>query len=317
MRSIVLSNIKRIVSRHKSLPASKMGDEAARIPGTDRYDVKSTTRRQYRKVGALIRKYFGHDIDVTTMTREDYADFHQWLLDRNSGSTVTVNSYRRVCRAVWNRLRDRGWQLVDIRGITRMEPEPTPDGKAITDDHLAWLMSIANIRDLAMILVAAQSGCRRQTLARLRQSQMKLWEGPDGRYRVAFKIPSEKGGRPRMLFAQHEAALAIMTWLAIRRFDSDHLFNSLNDGEPLTVFGVETAMRKLRERSNLPLDAHAHWHALRHRFAQKRLNHFDAKVVADWMGISVETVLLVYAARTNEELEALYFGDAGADSSLL
>lgn len=304
-----------MVAPGKPLYASQMGDEAARIPGTNRYDVKNTTRRKYRAVGSLIRQYFGSDIDVTAVTREDYAEFHDWLLERKT-SVITANTYRRVCRAVWNRLRERGWNLVDISGITRMEPEPTPDGKAITDDHLSWLLGIANTRDLAMVLVAAQSGCRRQTLPRLKLSEMKVWEGPDGRYRVAFKIPSEKGGRPRVLFARHEAALAIMLWLEIRRFDSDHVFNSMNDGEPLTVEGVGTAMKKLRERANLPYDANVGWHALRHRFAQKNLGHFDAKVVADWMGISVETVLLVYAARTNEELEALYFGDNGPENSV-
>ena len=291
-----------------------MGNEAARITGTDKYDVKDTTCRKYRNVGYRLEEYFGHEIDVTTISRNDYAEFHDWLLDRGTTKIVTVNSYRRLCRAVWNRLRVRGWPLADISGITRMEPEPTPDGKAITDDHLAWLMSLANIRDLAMILVAAPSGCRKQTLPRLQQSQMKLWEGPDGRFRVAFKIPSEKGGRPRVLFAQHEAALAIMLWLEIRAYDSDYIFNSMNDGAQLTPNGVGQAMRKLREKSNLPLDANAHWHALRHRFAQKKLGRFDAKVVSDWMGIQVETLLQVYAQRTNEELEAIYFGDNDASS---
>lgn len=314
----MLSNIKRIMSRHRPLLASQMGDEAAKIPGTDKLDVRRSTRRQYRKVGRLLREFFGRDLDVTTVTRQQYADFHDWLLGRTgSSSVVTTNSYRRTCRAVWNRLRERGYELVDIEGITKMEPVPTPDGKAIKDGTLARLLGRANIRDFAMILFAAQSGCRKQSLPRLRRDTMRLWEGPDGRWRVAFKIPSEKGGRPRVLFARHEAALAIMLWLEIREYDSDYVFNSMATGEPLTDGGVTHAMKSLRKRANLPENTRAHWHALRHRFAQNNLNRYDAKIVSDWMGISVETLLMVYAQRSNDELEAIYFGDVDDGDSLV
>lgn len=290
------------------VPASTIADACARITGTDKYDVKPETRRRYAEIGRLLIEFFGHDIDLTTMTRQDYRDWHDWLLTRGTRLT-TVNSYRRRARAVWNRLRRRGYDVVDIDGLTKLEKAPIPTGKAINDDHLGWLLNIANIRDAAMILYTAQAGFRRQTLTKLRVSETKIWQGPEGRWRIATNIPEEKTSAPRTVFGGHEAALAVMLWLEIRQHDSDYLFNSLVTGEPLTVHGISTVMEKLKRRSNLPEDANTFWHALRHRFAQMKLTDHDAAIVAQWMGITVDTVLQVYATRSVEDLEAIYYGD--------
>ena len=294
---------------------SEVPDLVSTIPGTDTLDVSPATRKKYVEIIERFREYFraaGHktgDVSIYDIGRADYAQFHDWLATRGT-KVVTVNGYRRRARAVWNRLSDRGYNVCDITGITKMLPLPVQNSKALSDEHLQRVLQLASVRDTAMILYMLSAGFRRQTLPRLTVADTTIWQRPDGKYRIASRIPQEKTSARRVVMADHSAATAVLLWLDIREYkESPWLFYSLDTGLQLRVNSINTIFRKLRERAGLPAWANFHPHALRHKFAQNMLDVHDSKTVAQWLGISVETLLNVYAFRSSTDLAVKRFGD--------
>lgn len=294
---------------------SDVPDLIATVPGTDRLDVSPATYKKYIEIIERFKEFYrlrGHptgDIRILSITRADWATFHDWLADRGTRE-VTTNGYRRRARAVWNRLKERGYPVCDISGITRELPQPAQNSKALEADHLTAVLQLAGVRDTAIILYMIQSGIRRQTVPRLTVAGTFIWPRSNGRFRIASKIPQEKTSPPRVIMADHDAALAVMLWLELREFkNSPWLFYALDTGGRLQANSINTIFRSLRERANLPAWANFHPHALRHRFAQDMLDDHDAKTVSQWLGISVETLLNVYAFRSNEDLAVARYGD--------
>lgn len=308
----MLNRLRNLMARPGGqLPASQMPFEAARIPGTDKVDVSAETLKKYHEVPRRLIEFFGRDVDVTTLTRQDYREWHDWLATRGV-KAVTVNSVRRRARGMWNRLRERGWNLVDISGLTKMEPEPLPAGKAISHNLFLKLVNTACVRDAAIMWFTLQGGFRRQSVKRFTVARTKIWAGQDGTWRIVSELPSEKAGRPRCVYGGHQAALAVRLWLDTREYESKWLFNSLVDGEPLTDWGVSEIWRTARKRANISTAMmKGAWHSLRYAFAADQLTKHDAAVVAQFMNISVNTLLAVYAVRTEDELQRLYYNDPG------
>ena len=299
----------RLMSSRRPLPASQLAYVVSRVPGTDKADIADSTLKQYKRLAYQLQKWAGCDVDVLSLSRQDVAEFHEWL-DQPHLSTVTINGRRRRLNAAWNRLRERGYQVCDIAGLVQMKREPVPPGKAIADDWIQRLLLIANARDVAMILLMVDNGFRRQTLPRILVSQLDITLGDDGLFRLVGEIPEEKISRPRPIFGKHATCLAVLNWLEVRptEFDAPELFVNLQTGEPLTVEGLGIIMRNMRKKANVPHGEKVFWHAFRHRFAQTKLDEgYDPALVAQWMGITVETLLQVYATRTAARLAQLYF----------
>lgn len=308
--------LKRLNSMLKYGPfLCEVPDLVAKIPGTDRLDVSPATYKKYVEIIERFKDYYraqGLDPDsirLADISRADYAAFHDWLAGRGT-RVITTNGYRRRARAVWNRLKDRGYAVCDISGITKDLPPPLQHAKALADDHLNQVLQVASLRDAAIVLYMIQSGIRRQTVPRLTVADTRIWQRADGRFRIASKIGQEKTSAPRLIMGDHAAALAVSLWLELRIFkDSPWLFYALDTGGPLQPNSINTIFRQLRQRANLPNHANFYPHALRHKFAQKMLDDHDAKTVAQWLGISVETLLQVYAFRSAEDLAIKRYGD--------
>lgn len=280
---------------------------AARIQGTTVIGVSPYTFGVYGVVCRQLITYLG-DVEVESITRDEFAHWHEWVGGREGISPHTINTYRRTARAIWGRLRDRGVNVCDISGITRMVPAPVGQGKAISEEHLQLILNVANERDQAIVLFMLDSGIRRQSVPVITTRSTLIYNGEDNRLRMVVKIPQEKTSAPRPVFAGHEAAAAVQRWLNTRHHrNSSYVFNNMITGGRLNVRTVTGLFGILRGRAGLPAGVGVNAHALRHRFAQDRLGRFDAKIVAQWMGISVETVLEVYAHRSYDELERLYF----------
>lgn len=291
-------------------------DLVSTIPGTATPDVSKATRKKYIEIIERLKDFYreekGHEsgnVLLSEVTRQDFAAFHEWLAGRGT-KVVTTNGYRRRARAVFNRLKNRGYTVPDISGITKMLPRPLQNSKALADDHLTRVLQFASIRDAAIILYMLGSGIRRQTVPRLTVAATHIWQRPDGRLRIASQIPQEKTSAPRVIMADHDAALAVKLWLAVREYPSSPwLFYASDSGEQLRPNSINTIFRLLKERAGLPANANFHPHALRHKFAQNMLDSHDAKTVSQWLGISVETLLTVYAYRSAEDLAVKRFGD--------
>lgn len=295
------------------LPLSHVANELEKKDGTTQKRIAPATKRIYANTCQRMIEFFGQDVFVESITRDEYAEWHDWLAERGT-SEVTVNDYRRNGRAIWNHLKKRGFEVANIEGITATLKEPIQHSKAITDDILHRILEVASIRDMAIVLFMAASGMRRQSVGRITVDRIKIWQRPDGRFNMIASIPAEKTSAPRELMGDHDSALACQLWLSVRKHkESPWLFNSTRDGEQLSENSVSSIFRKLRIKANLPAGLNISPHSLRHRAAQRMLDDFDARVVADFLGISVETLLQVYAVRSREDLIIQRFGDLPPD----
>lgn len=302
-------NLKIKLNKMRGLRLSEVAAVVSCVPGTDKPDVSPAYTKQMNQTMNRMIEFFGGDLPVEEITRRQYAEFHEWLAGRGNAE-VTVNGQRRRSRAIWNRLSERGYDVCDIEGITKELELPRQRSKAISNEQLTTILEVASVRDAAILLYMVGSGIRRQTVPRLKVAATHIWQRPDGQFRIASKIPQEKTSAPRIIMAEHDAALAVQLWLNIRRHqDSPWLFNSTHDGSQLKANSINTIFRNLRKRAGLHHSANITAHSLRHKFAQQMLDDFDAKTVSQWMGINTETLLKVYAFRSAEELVLKRFGD--------
>lgn len=233
------------------------------------------------------------------------ADVDRWQKEQE-GRDITVrtaNMYKSTARAMFRRIgRDDLAQVLVLK-----DPGP-PKSKAMSDEHFELLLRYANLRDAAILLLLRHSGRRRATICRLRMADTKIWQAPGGDFRLASKSV-EKGDRRVLVFAKHRAALATMLWMDSRPDpDSEFVFTHLDSGQPLLPNAVTQTFARLKRAARIPKDVQVSPHTLRHRFAQDKLSDgFDQRIVADWMGITVDTVLQVYATRSEEQLERIFF----------
>lgn len=277
--------------------------EAAAWDGDVMRVSEATYRNTYLPATHKLIAFFGSDVQLEELTPRDVDRWQKWL-EEDGIATTSINMYRRVARAMLNRV---GYK--ELAGAIKLLPKPVPNGKALTEAHFQAMLREANVRDAAILLVLRHSGRRRASICQLKVADTRIWQGPDGRFRMASETV-EKGKRPQLLFAGHDAAVATTLWLDMRPDpDSPWIFTGLRSGDPLKPNSITQIFAALKRRANIPYEIQASPHALRHAFAQDKLEHFDAKTVAQWMGISVETLLQVYATRTKDELERLYFGD--------
>ena len=303
----MLNKIKRKMKWGLSL--SQVADEISLVRGTNKPTVRPATARHYRDTCQRMIEFFGRDEFVESVTREEYAEWHDWLATRGT-SPITTNNYRRCMRAIWNHLADRGLDVCDIDGITKLTSTPVQKSRAIEEHHLQAILRVASIRDAAIILYMASAGFRRQTVGRITVEGTKIWQRPDGQFRIASRIPAEKTSPPRVIMGDHDPALACRLWLSIREHkNSPYLFNSTQGGGQLTANAVSSIFRNIRNKANLPARINVNAHALRHRFAQNMLDDFDARTVSQWMGIEVDTLLQVYAYRSEDDLMRKRFGE--------
>lgn len=264
------------------------------------------TLRSYESTVRKLAGFWGEEKTLEEITASDVHAWCDWLATEPI-RVVTANFYRRTARSLFNHI-----GRTDLARAIRTRPEEPKESKAITDEDLACILARANVRDAAIILLLAESGCRRGTIPRLRQDRMKIWQAEDGEFRfVAETVEKGKnGGEPRFIFAGHKAAMAILLWLEVRPFDSDFVFNSVQTGEQINPNAITLMFRRLKMRAGIPKDHNVFAHAHRHRFAQKALDQHDAKIVSQWMGHkSVTTTLDIYGHRSVESLAEAFFGD--------
>ena len=258
-------------------------------------------------------RVFGRDEYVESITREEYAEWHDWLATRGT-APITTSNYRRCMRAIWNHLVDRGLNVCDIDGITKLISTPVQKSRAIEEHHLQAILRVASIRDAAIILYMASAGFRRQTVGRITVEGTNIWQRPDGNYRIVSRIPAEKTSPPRVIMGEHESALACKLWLAVREHKNSPNPSTqpmMGDRSPQTQSAPSSAT--FRNKANLPARMNINAHALRHRFAQSMLDEFDARTVSQWMGIEVNTLLQVYAYRSEDDLMRKRFGELPPD----
>lgn len=283
---------------------SKMPLAVGYIDGVPR--VSRATLQHYELSVRKFIKFMGDDRELTGLFAIDFHRFHAHLRDECPQiRTATANSYRRTLRSMLNAL-DRQ----DLARPLKQLKEAPPQDKSMLEEHLRLLLAVASVRDAAMISFLAASGARRGTLSHLRKEHIRIWQGDDGRFRFAARVLT-KGDKEVLCLGTHQTALAMMLWLEFQpnAEQTSYVFTT-SSGLPIQPRSINSIFNKLKQRAKLPSSARVNPHALRHKFAQEKLEIHDAAIVAALMGHSSPDVTLrIYAQRSEDKIMAAFFGD--------
>lgn len=278
---------------------SQLADVAGYENGVMRVS-DATFYKKYEPTTRRLVEYLG-DVYVDRLQASDINRWQRHQEERDI-TTNTANMYKTTAMAMFRRI-----GRADLAEVIKLRDPGPPASKAMSDEHFEAILRHANLRNAAILLLLRHSGRRRATICRLKMADTKVWQSPDGDFRLASKS-IEKGDRRVLVFARHRAALATALWMQSRPVpESPYVFTHLTSGDPLAPTSVTHIFWELKQAAKIPNEVQISPHALRHRFAQDKLEDFDARVVADWMGITVKTLLAVYATRSEDELERLFF----------
>ena len=272
------------------------------------------TVEDYRQKLGVLMAFLG-DVPVETITASElrayaadlrrrpdrYVD-HPLRGRKNGGlSEASVASYLRVARRLCRFLHEEGVLLSNPANRLRIPKRRNRQPRAYDPgDFLRLLAATAGVapgrlRDRAIVLMLADTGCRAGGLVGLRLGDLDL-----GRLRARVV---EKGGKGRLVYYTTLTRDALATWLAVRpAVTHDHVFVNFNTGGVLQTGGLYELLRRLGRRAGCqgPVNPHA----FRHGFAREFLrNGGDLGTLADLLGhTDIATTWQSYAVFTNDEL---------------
>jgi site-specific recombinase XerD len=238
------------------------------------------------------------DVPVHTITREDIDKFHKFVLN-NGYSPWTVESYTRATKAFFNHLIALGHLETSPAAHLRRTRLPHKKPKEIDLDEIRLMIqhSRHSLRDYAMILALADSGCRVGELASMTVSKTAF--NQDG----GRAIVRGKGHKTRFIFFTERTAVAIADYLTIRPvYSPDDLWLGTG-GDPLLPGGIYQALRRIGKRAGV---RRMNPHAFRHAAAKRWLDDgMPARAVQELLGHEdVTTTLNLYVSYTDDELQA-------------
>lgn len=275
---------------------------------------ESTFKHSYKATQARLLDFFG-DISVANIEPIELIDWQDWLNDRCK-SVATRNSYVRTARSFWNQLRRRGVPVCDTTDVFSIRRE-SKGVKSITTDNAYKMLAFSGIRNTAILWLAMDSGRRRGGLVNLKIEDVKIiYDEEDQEFRVIGHV-REKGDKPQLLLAGHEAAMALQLWLHLREklmkilrvYDDGYVFVNLKTGKQLTPETFTDIAKRIKHAAQIPGDVSANLHAFRHRWAKEAIKKYkDIPFVRDILGhASAQTTLDIYAVNGEEELIDQFF----------
>lgn len=198
----------------------------------------------YRKtIEAMIAGIKKKPQQITTDDLRKYLTTYQ--IQRKS-SKVTIDNIRRILSSFFSWLEDEDFIIKSpVRRIHKVKT-----AKVIKDtysDEALELMrdSCANVRDLAIIDLLASSGMRVGEMVTLNREDINFNE----RECVVFG----KGNKERLVYFDARTKIHLQNYLESRTDSNPALFVSLKAPyERLMIGGVETMLRELGKRLNLP-----------------------------------------------------------------
>lgn len=227
-------------------------------------EVSMSTRQWYRRRLIDLCSFAG-PVDLDEVTPALLRAYRAQLVERGM-SPHSVHGYQRATRRLFSWLVDEG--CID-RNVARDVPLvklPHQAPKALTDDDLDRLLArlpSEDVRDRAIILLLADTGCRVGGLCSLTLSALDLDN------RCASVI--EKGQRGRRVYYTEMTADTLALYLAVRPAgESDALFLS-KSGTALTTNGVRLMLERVGKRAGVKGRCNAH--SFRHAFARSFLRN--------------------------------------------
>ncbi|MBN1681847.1 MAG: site-specific integrase [Anaerolineae bacterium] len=178
--------------------------------------------------------------------------------------------------------------------VNRQPVRPLSQGKAATDDELDLLLAAARFkpRDLALVMLLANSGCRAGEAAGLQIPDLDLAD--------CAAYVDGKGNKRRRIYYDAETAEKLSAWLVVRPHTThNYVFTSMRDHGKLSSRAITDVLRRLSLTAGLTRQLGAH--SLRHRvglkFARERV---APRVAQHYLGHSNITTTLEYYQDVDE-----------------
>ncbi len=276
---------------------------ACKADGLKRRTVESHIDRLRR-----LRTLLG-ERDVTKITIKDLRSYAAQLYD-NDLSVYTIHGYIRSLRRLFNWLQEE--EIIISNPAKRIRRPRLPDlpPKAISVNDLRGMIKTAKEqkyewkrkRDVAILSFFADTGCRLNGLVGIETEHVEL----ESRQIKIY----EKRDKWRYVFIKPCVVEVLKTWLEQRKKmvtpESQRALWLSNKGTPLTRFGVQNMLKKLKKDANITGPANAH--AFRHRFAiSYLLDGGDLATLADLLGHEdVATTKKYYARFRIKELQMMH-----------
>lgn len=184
-----------------------------------------------------------------------------------------------------------------MRGIRRPQPvKAVPRG--VNPADMVKLLSVANVRDRALIALFADSGARLGGIAGLETVDVDL-EG-----RSAFVL--EKGRKPRRVYFTPFTAAALRNWIQERGKTPGSLFTNLHTGDGLTASGISQILKRLKHKAGIR--GRVNPHSFRHGFAREYIRAGgDIVTLARLLGHeNITTTAAFYAVFSDDELQEFH-----------
>lgn len=268
-------------------------------------DRAKQTRETYEKFLRRFINAIGPDRQLRSIRSEDIAEFVDDMRNRTVKyedhsrrptvqaplSTVTIYKNVKMIKIFFSWCVEHG-HLAESPAdflVNKKPVRPLGQGKACTDEELELLLAAARFkpRDLALVSLLAESGCRAGEAATLRIQDLEL--------DTFSAVVNGKGDIRRRIYFFEDTSEALRAWLAIRpKAAHDYVFLTLREHAPLSPRAVSQVLRRLSKFAGLKRILGSH--SLRHRvgltFARE---HVAPRVAQHYLGhTNIQTTLEYY-----------------------
>lgn len=274
---------------------------------------ETTYQRVYRNCANRLIEFF-EDIPVTAISIDDLKDWQDWL-DTRDTAVATRNNLARTARSMWGHLKRRGVDVCEPAGVFKIKKE-TKGVKSVSSANAWKMLGASGLRDTAFFWLLMDSARRRAGIAHMKLGDFAiLWDGDIEEYYVVGEVV-EKGGKPQILMAYHEAAMVLQSWLLVRENllkifkveDHGYVFVDTRSGKPMSLSTASGLAGKLSQRAGIPHEEPSSLHSFRHRRAKELLRDLSLTEVRDILGHStIKTTADQYAVNGREELMEAFF----------
>lgn len=270
-----------------------------------------------RNLGHLVE--FLGDVEVSAISVQDlrrysaalrvrserYSDHPMSAAKEGGLSPFTIATYLRAAKRLFNWLFEEG-MISDNPSLRLKNPTPTRrEPKAVSREDFARILAVTDgdapeqVRNRALILFLADTGCRAAGVTHLRLSDIDL----DA---MAARL-TEKGLKTRVVPFSPITRDALIAWLTVRPDDGSEDWLFINLGRKrkemrLTEEALGEVLRRLGKRAGVAGVVNPH--SWRHAFAREWLrNRGDLATLARILGhTDVSVTARYYAVFTDYEL---------------
>ena len=253
--------------------------------------LKGYADRTVREYARLVRTCFADGLEPSEITRHDVVRLLD-AADTDSKKRWRWMALRSFCRFLVDEdLLDRDPTQKISMPKEKRRPQPI-----LSDDDLEAMLATCSskrfedLRDRALLLTLASTGCRRVELAAILVSDLNIEVG-------SVMIRSAKGGMPRMSYLDTDTRRALLRYLRGARTD-EALWTS-SSGEPLSADAVSQVIKRRAARAGVKVTPHM----FRRRLAAAWLMNGGSQVglmaAAGWKNPAMPAM---YAASAAEEI---------------